>query len=683
MTHRAARTLRYCLLVCLGFGGWSCGTPAWANPVRGPEERVVYLAGKMPRERLITLSSALAAAGRRDVLLLASPKVDVSHRLFLEAYRPDRVVPVGAFPQGVSELEHRLETRADPLLPWKQRPPLELWQRLFPRAARVVVCPAEPAPLLLQSACLAGVLRAPLYVLHGGRGEAAELHRLLRAWETKTIYAVGPVPKFGRSLAVGVVRLADAEAVAACHVRHLAKQGPIQTLVVANPADTNAELGGMSQLAPWVALQKRAALVLTNDSGDDVEEVVRRALDQKELRRADTLILVADLEAIPTEVRPNPIPNSKDAEIEMEPLTPKGHEPYSFAVGRLFHDDPGVVALVLARERLLELRRGQGHIRKALVASNSGDSLPLLETLSRHTARELSNRGYQTQALFGPQVNKDDLRRLLPEQDIFLWEGHHNTLIKEYGFADWDEPLRPSFVFLQSCLALKDYKAHPLLERGALGVVGSSTRIYAGSGGAFSLAFFNGLLYEDLTVGASLRQAKNFLLAYSLLKEKRLGAEAKLSMANLRSAWAFTLWGDPTLKLPQPGTPEEYLPPVRHRVQGSTIHIQVPGAAHEKAVTSKYQAEMRPNGRLAGLIYKEAVDDHRRLVPFLFAEVELPRAPAGKVPSLSSHLPSKRWVFCWDERRRCGYLLVLPRETDTEELRFHVRWEDKPVVVSR
>src|SRR5205807_4390815 len=131
-----------------------------------------------------------------------------------------------------------------------------------------------------------------------------------------------------------------------------------------------------------------------------------------------------------------------------------------------------------------------------------------------------------------------------------LWEGHYRTLLDEYGFLTWTEPLPPALVFLQSCLALNQTVTHPLWQRGALGIVGSSTRIYSATGGAFTLAFFDALLYEDQSLGGALRQAKNFLWAYSMLKDKRLGSNAKLSGANLRSAWAFTLWGDPTLKLP-------------------------------------------------------------------------------------------------------------------------------------
>jgi len=69
------------------------------------------------------------------------------------------------------------------------------------------------------------------------------------------------------------------------------------------------------------------------------------------------------------------------------------------------------------------------------------------------------------------------------------------------------------------------------------------------------------------------------------------------------------------------------------------------------------------------------VDDRRPLVPLVFAEVQLPRGKPGLTPRLSGRLPSNRWVFVWDERRRCGYLLATPQAEDTGELRFHVRWE--------
>src|SRR6202040_4245490 len=125
----------------------------------------------------------------------------------------------------------------------------------------------------------------------------------------------------------------------------------------------------------------------------------------------------------------------------------------------------------------------------------------------------------------------DSLRKLMPAQDIFLWEGHYRTMVDRYGMPQWNEPLPPAFVFLQSCLALNENETRSLFDRGAIALVGSPTRTYSGSGGAFTLSFFDALLYEERSLGGALRQAKNFLMTYALLKEKRLGDGAKLAGA--------------------------------------------------------------------------------------------------------------------------------------------------------
>jgi hypothetical protein len=653
----------------------------WNGAARAAAQRQVFLGGQLSDEDTVTFTTTVVASGHPGAVLISSAKAASPTKSFLAAFQPDRVIPVGSFPEGITELERKLNVTVAPRIPWKRGPPTGLWKALFPRAERVVVCPAEPRPLLLQSACLAGILHAPLYVLHNHKNEAVELAEQVTTWEARTVYAAGAAGTICRSLrGVKVIRLANHQAVASAYLRHLARKGPVRTLVVANPADTRDDLGGMSCLAPWTAVRKRAALLLTNDAGDNVEPLVRDALKNEHLVRADALILMASLKAIPMVRRPNPIPNDKDAYIEMEPLTPRGTEPFTFATGRLFNEDPAVVALMVARQRLL--REQAGAERKALVVSNPAGGLPLLEAFSRNTAQEFRNAGYKLTSFFGSEADKESLRKVLPEQDIFLWEGHHSTLIKEYGVHEWTEPLRPALVFLQSCLALTEPKAQPFLQRGAVAVVGSSTRTYSGSGGAIALAFFNALTYEHESLGGSLRHAKNFLLAYSLLKEKRLGADARKGGANLRASWAFTLWGDPTLKLPRPGAGSTALPAIRHKVQGNAIVLALPEESHKKVVTAKYQAEMKPNARLAGLV-REGDKDGPRLVPFVFAEVHLPKAPPGKTPRLQSRLPNSRWVFSWDHRRKCGYLLAIPRNKDRDEIRFHVKWETRPAAVSK
>ena len=417
---------------------------------------------------------------------------------------------------------------------------------------------------------------------------------------------------------------------------------------------------------------ENAPLLLTDEGGHNVEEIVKAAVRQETMKKVENVLYVADLNAIPLLRRPNPISTDKDELIEMEPLTPNRMEPFTFAIGRLFHDDPAVVPLLLARQQLLAHAQGP---RKALIASNSGNSLPLLEAFSRNTAKELKNAGYQTTARFRTEVEPEELRRLICDTDIFLWEGHCTTIIRDYGLPNWDEPMRPSLVFLQSCLALREAKVQPLLSRGAVAVVGSSTRTYSASGGACSLAFFNALTYDEQSLGASLRQSKNFMLAYTMLKEKRLGEAATRTGANHRTAWAFTLWGDPTLKMPRPTTPENALPHIRSETVGNTIAITLPEEAHEKVKTTKFQVEMMPNARLAGLLRKEKEEDGQPLVPFIFAEVRMPKARAGCEPKLHSKVASNRWVFVYDPRRNTGYILVTSRKADEREMRFHVEWQ--------
>jgi hypothetical protein len=655
----------------------------YSTPTKGLR---VFLLGKMSEEARISLSVAVAASPLGGLVLVDSPTMSPYLAEFLRASQPDEVIPVGSFAEERVALERRMNVTCKDIVPWDEDMPPTLGEGLFPHANKVVVCPSQPRAQLLQAACLAGTLQAPLWILPTTGDDRVtqqsidNLSKQLTRWQTRQLTLVGQA----KNLVVTEHRLrrqtlANEAAVAREHRKVLASQGAIETLVAANPFDSDR--GGQAAFAPWMCVQKQAPLLLTNAAGTNVNSLVEEASRLPELNHLDAVLIVANLKAIPVEQRPNPIPADKDQVIDMEPLTPTGTHPFSFSVGRLFHDDPAGLPLLMARQRLL--RRAPHGPRRVLIASNVGGSMPLLETFSRHTALEFRNNGYETTAFYGKDVEGPELRRLMPQQDIFLWEGHHNALIRDWHYPSWDEPLPPSLVFLQSCLALKDYKVQPVLGRGAIGVVGTSTRTYSASGGACSLAFFDALLYENQTLGGSLRQAKNFLLAYTLLKEKRLGTQLR-SGANLRAAWAFTLWGDPTLRLPPPPLPEQYRPAIRHEVRGDTLILAMPNDQQERVVTRKgeeagYQAQMPANGRLAGLIRKDRRDeDGTPLVPFVFAEVHLPQCPQGYQPVLHGRLPASRYVFCWDERRRCGYLLATPRPEDQDELRFHIDWQPVP-----
>jgi Peptidase family C25 len=519
------------------------------------------------------------------------------------------------------------------------------------QSARVVVCASTSRRLRLAAAGVAIAANAPLVL--GRDGEKIANRNLAEA------LIVGEEAREK----TGAKRLADEAAALTAAIEFQSKRAPIDTIVLVNPADA------LSDLAPLALRGRNAALLMTNNNGDDAGAVIRRALKLPGLEHVENLLILGSPAAIPPERRENPLAG-KDAAIEMEPGTPIGNEPCTLAIGRVFHADPGIVALTFARARLLP---PDGSPRTALVASNPGGTLPMLETFSRTSARELHSCGYSTTSLIGDQLSAGQLRRNLPNADVFLWEGHHNTLIKDWGFATWSEPLRPSFMFLQSCLALTEDKASHLIERGAVAVVGSSSRIYSATGGAFSLAYLDAVLYDRQTLGGGLRSAKNFLLAYGQLKEKRL-EQVKLGGANLRSAWAFTLWGDPSQRLPAPPPTEAASGSVTASVAGDTITLTVPSAAAESSRSGVYQAVYRPNARLAGLV-RAGDDGEKKLVPLAFSEIALPQGPANAEPHLRTKLAESNWVFIWDARRRAGWLLVALPATAERQIRFSIDWK--------
>src|SRR5262249_15666933 len=152
---------------------------------------------------------------------------------------------------------------------------------------------------------LASALRAPLWILRDKK-EAAVWSEL-QEQGFRDIYTVGNVPlRWARLADSRLHPLADEAAVQAAFLKHRVSTKPIRTLVVANPADAR-ESPGMSTLAPWVAHQHRALLLLTNDAGDNVKKLVDESLKRRELAQVDNVILLGDRKALPMEKRPNPV----------------------------------------------------------------------------------------------------------------------------------------------------------------------------------------------------------------------------------------------------------------------------------------------------------------------------------------------------------------------------------------
>ena len=83
-----------------------------------------------------------------------------------------------------------------------------------------------------------------------------------------------------------------------------------------------------------------------------------------------------------------------------------------------------------------------------LIASNPGGSLPLLETFSRSTAKELTHAGYDVRPLFNHAVTARSLRKAMRSVTSSRFMGFINAVmsgsrftcfscVDDYGFSCW------------------------------------------------------------------------------------------------------------------------------------------------------------------------------------------------------------------------------------------------------
>ena len=201
---------------CLVAGSLLWLSPAHATKSAGTtqstpaDERTVYIGCGLSDEQIIVLGSAVAAAPQPAVLLLDSPESRPYVKRFLDAFRPTRVLTIGTPADSTDILTEHWRDNFESRMEWKRGPPSDLWRSLWTSADRVVVCPPEPRSQLLQAACLAGVLRAPLFVDHGMPEETAELRNWIAAWNTRELILVGTASeRFPRIGNVTTIKLSN------------------------------------------------------------------------------------------------------------------------------------------------------------------------------------------------------------------------------------------------------------------------------------------------------------------------------------------------------------------------------------------------------------------------------------------------------------------------------------------
>ena len=500
---------------------------------------------------------------------------------------------------------------------------LTLAQRWWPSPPVVVAVPTGKYQWVLQAAALAGALGGALLPVDTRRPLPPEA---LRGWEQAQWFLVGaPPPAIPLPPAAHVQRLDTAEAVAAA-VRGAV--GDFDTVVVANPSDRRGRFSpaSLSLLAPLVATVHRAPLVLVSAAAADVVEREVAAAIAAGGRQPSHIYLVGDELALRSHRVPDPVlaaggpealGGARDVRVELFSRLQHG-QPQDYAVGRLVAEDVSRGSAVLARQ----LAPGPRPLGRVTFLSNADQVFALGETIARSTVNELRNAGVKVNASYREAITTASIHEAMRKAGLLVWEGHARDLtLEERGGIAVERT--PPYVVLQGCYTLDRSDPFILLDHGTDAIVATSAAIYSASGSAFARALFDSLLYGGTDLGTAVRNARNFLLAVTKLKQQRGHADWTKTY---RAALAFALWGDPTARPALPA-PAPGVAPATWQVGEQQLALSVPARRLDTAAAGPYVAQPVPRAMLAGLISGHGDKQGRTLKELFFAAVTVPDGP--------------------------------------------------------
>lgn len=595
----------------------------------------------------------------------------------LRRLKPRKVLAVG--PPGSSNVALEIPGKVQRIEAGDRAIDRALAEAAFAEAKPKKVYLAEDGDLAsaMAAALLAATDRAPLLVADGNpkaaAAEAGEVARSLGAKEVVYVGHRGDAAPLAAAAGTRLRTLSRKDALALYRERAPDERH----LVVTAPADAEGPFQPprLSLVSLPYALGKGAplAFVGAGPGGDRSPEQAVAALEKAGEGPFHFVSIVGDYLAIPME-------EVKDIDqVHRGVKNPRVHRlpPFTSVDGRAADRATGRLAALDAADLsrwVARLIHGVGQGKKkggALVLANADHKFILGETISRTTSAELANAGVSTDSYYRDEIDRTLIDRELPGHGLVIWEGHPRDLtVGDDALPAPESTLPPATFFLQGCYTLDRADPYLLIERGANAVLGSYMAVYSASGSGFAKAWIGAQLHDGATMGEALVSARNYLLATVELKKRRGHKEWRKT---LRAALSWELWGDPTAPLPV-DRGQVKKTPVRARVQGDRVAVQVPATRLPRAAGGDYYAEIRPGAVLAG-IYDDKDEEGKRLVELFLTEFEVPEA-FGDRPILRSSHPEKTYAWVFAPTSRKMWLLVhedaLPSRGKAGTLRFQL-----------
>lgn len=645
------------------------------------EVHTVYL---VPATDSVLASMVLTAKGQRDPVLLVDLEDQSNVRQVASLWKGERVcLARSATPRAMATLMESIAGRPCTVV----GDLADLAHQLWPEPKRVVLFPESDYGAMLRAAAFASLLDAALFpVADAARFQIAAL----APWRPESVAVSGS----GWSSAASDRALPNIDD-AGARENWRGAEDP-HAVVVANPNDRNGIFSpsSLSLVAPLLSALHAAPLLLVSDPSPEViEREVTAAIDRHRWP-VSHIILVGDELGLRSHRIPDPVLEAggpvargggKVVRVELFSEI-QNDRPQDFVVGRVVADNAVIASLNLAR-RLHgpPLRKG----RPAIFLANADQVFALGETISRATVQDLQNVGVPVRAFYREDVTPEVSQQSLAQTDVLVWEGHPRDLtLEERGGIAVD--VAPQIVVLQGCYTLDRSDPFILIEKGTQAIVATSAAIYSASGSSLARAFLDRAVNDGTDIGTALRDARNYLLAVAHLKRERGHQDWRKTW---RAALAFSLWGDPFMKLPlRPGKPTQSqsqwrfvdaagdpTPPATRRsapapLAAPALELTIPKARLRPISVGKYRASPPPRAMLSSILWREEGDEHRSAIELFYTSAKI-AAPAAVCA------PNGDWgvTSLYAPRSKLLFVLALPERSAAESkperrtVRFAIR----------
>ena len=360
---------------------------------------------------------------------------------------------------------------------------LRLAEAFWEMTDRIVLAHLHDTEAVLLGSALAAHLEIPFVALEREHNRKA-LETALEALKVRQVLMAvvthrGSHP-WSQSLAVEVETI-DRERLEHDLVESICRKNIKNVILTRTPTDVWPSVGQTSWLAPYLSVLHGSPIILSDSSDAELAEGDVEEFLEKYGLQPRTVTILADYDSIgPMRVMDNKL---GVYEVFVEPCSkPENEEAAAFGVGRIpFAGIPecsALISLSLARKR-----QESQEVGTALILANSGAnrSLLLAETVSRATAAEFKNVGFDVEEFYGVSAYAQSVRQAASTADIIVYEGH---LADQSLFHDPWGPV-PSFY-------LADYEpeAPPYVEDDdqGLSLHPMTTTIYAHGNPHYNLA---------------------------------------------------------------------------------------------------------------------------------------------------------------------------------------------------